>query len=114
MENTSRYWRREARNGRLIADGELGPEVKGRFYQGPAGTYRHVVAHPDGSLTIGPKAFADDVVAFVSASISTNPTIDDAIKVHLKAFVNEMDARAVRRHGYSHNPDEAAVDWNAE
>jgi hypothetical protein len=115
MEGTSRYWRREARNGNLIAttpSDDIVVPVKGRFFQGLPGTYKHVTVAPDGTITILPKAFADDVVAFVAGAIASNPNIDDATKAKLREFVDLMDARAVARHGYSANPDEAAVKWD--
>lgn len=111
METTSRYWRMSARNGTLLGTAMPDTMVKGRFYHGPVGGYRHIQVAADGTIVIGPKAFADDVVAFVSASIASNPAIDDAIKAHLTRFLDDMDARAVARHGYDHDANEAAVPW---
>lgn len=88
-----------------------GPVVKGRIYQGPSGVFRHITANEDGSITISAKAFVDDVVAFLSQAISTNPTISNEIKNHLRHFVNDMDKRAMAKHGYSHSEEEKAVDW---
>lgn len=113
MEQTSRYWRLSARNGQLIGGPIWKAGVKGRFCQALAGTYRHIEVKPDGTIVISPKAYADDVVAFVSASIASNPTIADSIKAHLTAFLDDMDARAVARHGYADDPNEAAVVWKA-
>jgi len=73
----------------------------------PAGQYgKRISVAEDGAITIDKKAYADDIVAFVSGAI------DADIKVHLTRFVNAMDARAVARHGYSHSPEEAAFVWN--
>lgn len=114
METTSRYWRLRARNGQLLGDPVLKAGIQGRFCQSLAGTYRHIEVKPDGTIVISPKAYADDVVAFVSASIATNPTIDSSIKAHLTRFLDDLDARAVARHGYAADPNEAAVVWRAE
>lgn len=70
-----------------------------------------VVVNPDGSILLKPKVYADDAVSFIAGCIKTNPTIDDEIKQHLLRFVDAMDARAVKRHGYSNAPDEAAFEW---
>lgn len=70
-----------------------------------------ITVEQDGAVHISPKAYADDVVAFVLGAIRSNPTIDDSIKQHLADFVNAMDARADKRHGYSNSPDEKAFVW---
>jgi hypothetical protein len=111
MEDTARYWRYQARQGILIGETDPYTQVNGRFYQGPAGRFRNITVQPDGTIVISPKAYADDVVAFVSAAISTNPNISQTLKDFLIDFIDDMDMRAVKRHGYSHNLDEASVNW---
>ena len=109
----SRKFRLLAKKGRLseCRTGVEGAEVKGRFFHGKAGAFRHITVNEDGSTTIGKKAFVDDAVAFLSGAIATNPTIDDEIKKHLVDFVNAMDARAVKRHGYNGSLEEKEVEW---
>lgn len=114
---TGRKFRRNAAHFKKLhctarPDG-TGELVKGRIFQGPSGQYKHITANPDGSITVGAKAFVDDAIAFFSAAISSNPTIDDGIKQHLIAFVDAMDARAVAKHGYSGSAEDAAINWNA-
>lgn len=110
-EITSRYFRREAIKGKLIMTSEPGQRISGRIYRGCTGTFRHITVCDDGSIVIEPKAFVDDIVAFLSGAIETNPTIDPVIKSQLRHFVHLMDARAVQKHGYSHSPNEAALNF---
>lgn len=113
MEKTSRYFRREAAHkARLVGTTTDADVKKSRFYQGKAGTFKHITVQDDGTIVIDPKAYADDVVAFVSAAIATNPTIGDEIKQTLVRFVDLMDARAVDRHGYLANHEEALLKWD--
>jgi len=84
----------------------------GNFAKLAPGAYtKHIEIKDDGTIVIGPGAYADDVVAFVSGAIASNPTIAKEIKQHLVEFVDAMDARAVARHGYSASPEEAAFEW---
>lgn len=84
----------------------------GNFAKLAAGQYaKHITVKEDGTIVIGPDAYADDVVAFVAGAIASNPTIGNPIKQHLADFVDAMDERAVARHGYSHSPEEAAFVW---
>ncbi len=66
----------------------------------------------DGTIVISPKAYADDVVAFVAGGMSTNPTLDQSIVTHLHHFLNEMDLRSFARHGYSFSPEQADAGWS--
>ena len=70
-----------------------------------------VAVDQNGAVHISPKAYADDMVAFVLCAIRSNPTIDDSIKQHLADFVNAMDSRADKRHGYSDSPEEKSLVW---
>jgi hypothetical protein len=83
----------------------------GNLCKWPAGTYGKIRVDDDGTIVVSHKAYADDVVAFVAGAIESNPTIADEIKNRLRAFVDDMDARAVARHGYSQSADEAAFTW---
>lgn len=67
----------------------------------------------DGSIWISRNAYADDVVAFVLGCIRSNPTIADGIKLALADFVDLMDARAVKRHGYSNSQAEKDFSWES-
>lgn len=109
----SRKFRLFAKTGNFDAcrTNTAGVEVKGRFFFGHAGEFRHITVNPDGSILIGSKAFADDVIAFMAGAIKSNPNISDNIKAHLVAFVDAMDERAVGRHAYDHNVEEAALVW---
>lgn len=74
----------------------------------------NIRVNEDGSMAIAPDAYADDVVAFVLAAIRGNPTIDTATKAHLARFLDDMDARAVARHGYSAaSPRERNYEWKS-
>jgi hypothetical protein len=66
-----------------------------------------------GQITFSRDAYVDDVIAFCLGAIRGNPTISDSIKQHLASFVNEMDARAVTRHGYSSSEAERVFTWTA-
>ncbi len=65
----------------------------------------------DGTFTVGPGAYVDDVVAFLLGAVKTNPTISGEIKGTLRDFLNRMDRRAVERHGYSASPKEKDYTW---
>lgn len=102
-----RLFRREAIKGKIEPE-----KAKGRIFQGVPGVYGKITANSDGSITITHKAYVDDAVAFLSAAIETNPTIDDEIKEHLRVFVRAMDARAVKKHGYNRAPEQAAINFD--
>lgn len=87
------------------------PGNTAKFEAGQFG--KNIVVADDGTITISKKAYADDIVAFVLGAIRSNPTIDDTIKANLARFVDEMDKRAVDRHGYSHSKEEADFEWNS-
>ena len=78
---------------------------------GPCG--KNIVVNEDGSVTISRKAYADDVVAFALGCIQSNPTISLDTKLHLARFVDDMDARAVARHGYSYSEPDRALEWKS-
>jgi hypothetical protein len=90
------------------------PSNFAKLLPGTYGTTSHalITVNADGSVLISPKAYADDVVAFVLGAIANNPTIAAPIKQTLADFVNKMDARAVSRHGYSDSADEKAYAWS--
>ena len=68
----------------------------------PSGFYcnNKINVHDDGSFTVLNKCYVDDVVAFLSGCIHSNPTISQDIKSTLHTFLNQMDDRALQRHGY--------------
>lgn len=87
-------------------------EVSGRTAFGvPSGTYRHATVNPDGSILFSAKAFSDDIVAFVYWLTHSNPSVSTGTKAHLRRYVVEMDARAVRKHGYEANEAEKNFEW---
>lgn len=78
----------------------------------PMGKYsKHITSDGSGTTTIGPGAYPDDIVAWLIHVSGANPNADQKTVDHLRAFVNEMDARAVERHGYSDSEKEAAHKW---
>lgn len=108
--------RREFRNTFPMQPHKYDTKSTNNFCRMPVGSYgtkTHdvVTVNADYSLTVSKRAFADDVVAFVLGSISSNPTISDDIKAHLARFLDAMDARALARHGYSKSEKEQAHTW---
>lgn len=78
----------------------------GDYVTASSGDNSLVRVNDDGSILISPKAYVDDVGAFCYGAIRSNPTISDEIKNHLARFIDDMDVRALTRHGYSHSCDE--------
>lgn len=90
------------------------PSKFAKTLPGSYGTQKHndlIRLDATGDVVISKDAYVDDVVAFCFGVIQSNATIDASIKQHLANFVNDMDARAVARHGYSADEAEAAVVW---
>ena len=105
---TSRQFRNEFPQQEHASD----PKRPSNFCKLFAGTYgKHFEVHGDGSVTIAPKAYVDDVAAFLLGCVASNPTLSQERKCHLARFIDEMDARAVERHGYSHNEQEKSFVW---
>lgn len=78
------------------------------------GTYgSHFTVNADGSILVAPGAYPDDVLAFVLGCSLTNPTLSHNIRARLGEVIDAYDERAVERHGYSHNPAEAAYKWQS-
>lgn len=104
--------RRELRNTFPINPPESNPENPGNAVKFGPGNYfnNHITVHEDGSFTVSNKAYVDDVVAFLSGAINSNPTISEKIKDLLRDFLNRMDERALSRHGYS-GSDEKNYSW---
>lgn len=86
-----------------------------RFAQIPAGGYckNKITVNEDGSVHVSHKVFADELLAFTLGCIRSNPTIPDEIKAKLGEVIDLMDARAVKKHGYSYSPEEAAHEWKS-
>lgn len=100
---SSRAFRAEFPNNDIPVD----TKRPGNTCKFPAGAYgKYFTVQEDGKIIIDPKAYPDDIAAFVSGSIKSNPTISAEIKNHLLVFLDAMDDRAVQRHGYSHSPEE--------
>ena len=78
---------------------------------GPGAYGDNVHVDEKGTITISPKAYADDVVAFVLGCMRKNPTVSNEIKGYLAQFLDAMDERAVTRHGYSNSKAEADYVW---
>lgn len=108
---TSREFRNKAAKGQQPFAGD----TPSSFAKVPPGAYGSesvkIVVHDDGSITIPPNAYADDVVAFVASTINGHAGIDASIKAHLHRFVDDMDARAVKAHGYSRCAEERDYQW---
>lgn len=87
------------------------PSLPGNLVKLPAGTYGKVTVHEDGSWTVGARAYADDVDAFLAGVMRGNPTVSDELKAVRHCLLNMADARAVKRHGYSGSKAEADHQW---
>jgi len=86
----------------------------GNFCKFAAGDYaKCIVVDERGRIIIDPCAYADDVAAFVLGCVRSNPTIEPGIKRKLAEFVDDMDARAVKRHGYSKSAEEKNFVWTS-
>lgn len=104
--------RREFRNLFPVGPSEVfNGNGKGNIVRLNPGTYHKITVHEDGSFTVSRDAYVDDVVAFLSGAIATNDTIDYNIKHCLHKFINLMDERAVKRHGYKYNEKEREYKW---
>jgi hypothetical protein len=105
----SRQARYAQRCGRFICDSDetvataLGPL--------PIGKHGKIEVFANGVILMPSTVYADDVVAFVCACVLNNPNIEKKYAVHVCAFVDAMDARAVNRHGYSRSPEERDFVW---
>lgn len=104
--------RREWRNTFPKTPPVSNPENPGNIVKFRPGKHfnGHIMVHSDGSFTVSEKAYVDDVVAFLSGAINSNPTISEDIKGLLREFLNKMDERALSRHGYS-GSDEKDYSW---
>lgn len=60
-------------------------------------------------IKISPKAYPDDIAAFFLRLYARQ--MSDQAKAAALSFLDACDARAVSRHGYSSNPDEASFVW---
>ncbi len=108
---TSREFRNKAAKGKQPFVGA----TPSNFAKVPAGEYgaahMKITVAADGTITIPPAAYADDVVAFVASVINGHGGIDASIKELLQQFVRAMDERAVKIHGYSGNEAERDYVW---
>ncbi len=71
-----------------------------------------IVLNSDGSVTFSNKVFFDDILAFVSFAIESNPDPSmTPIKNSLRKIVEDADARAVVKHGYKDSIEECDAGW---
>lgn len=78
------------------------PSNPSNFAKIPVGRYGdNIFLDVFGEITIKRNAYADDVIAFVLGCIMCRLDIELENKLHLAHFIDDMDARAVRLHGYS-------------
>ena len=79
-----------------------------------AGPYgNHIRVEQDGSLVCSKKIYPDDLLGLVATLLSSRADADKDVGVahaHVLAAIAAMDARAVKRHGYSYSPEEKDVD----
>lgn len=59
-----------------------------------------IIKTPEGHILFHRRLFIDDVAAALLSVATANPTIDDDTVLHLARFVELMDQRAMKRHGY--------------
>lgn len=102
---------REFRN-KSVLEGFKVAESESNFAKVTPGWYGdHIQVDKDGGVLIFPKAYADDVVAFVAGCLHHHAGITPNIQYCLVDFVNKMDERAMVVHGYDASPEEAAYVW---
>lgn len=84
----------------------------GDLLPGEYGKDGRIVLNADGSVTFSNKVFFDDILAFVSFGIESNPdTSMISIKNSLRKVIEDADARAVAKHGYKDSVEERDVGW---
>lgn len=84
----------------------------GDLLPGEYGKDSRIVLNEDGSVTFSNKVFFDDIIAFVSYAIESNPDASLApIKNSLRKVVEDADARAVAKHGYKDSVEERDAGW---
>ena len=69
-----------------------------------------IVKEDDGKITIHENAYPDDIASFLISVLLSNPFVDKDIVKHLVRFVDAMDARAQKRHGFSRSTTAHTVD----
>lgn len=79
-----------------------------------AGGYgNHMRVEQDGSLVCSKKIYPDDLLGLVATLLASRADSDKDVGVahaHVLAAIAALDARAVKRHGYSYSPEEKDVD----
>lgn len=78
------------------------------------GKKQYIVKQPNGSVTFSKGMYADDIVAFLLSTLKDhlkNGETEVEARSCLAAFIDLMDERALKRHGYSGNQEEAALKW---
>lgn len=104
---------RQFRNNFAIYGAPFDATNPSNFAKIAPGTYGPVTVCSDGSIAIASGAYADDVLAFVAGCIASNPTISSGIKEDLGDVIDDFDARAVDRHGYSFDEEEKNFPWKS-
>lgn len=112
-QETSRAERMQClnRNYELSSNRSAIPIKEGKYLWGKN---QFIVKHEDGSVTFSKGMYTDDIVAFLLSTINkhfSSTVQEKLIKHHLARVVNEMDSRAMKRHGYSGNAKESALEW---
>lgn len=79
----------------------------------PVGQYGKVKKNADGSCTFEADAFVDDVLAFLTGVANSNPNMPREIVKKMASLMDDFDARAEKKHGYSDSPDERAYGWSS-
>ncbi len=105
--------RREFRNNFPLNHLNSDLTIPGNICKLSAGNYcnNKIKVDDEGNFTVSNKAYSDDVIAFISGCISSNPTISNDIKYILHKFINKMDNRAIERHGYKDSREKEHT-WN--
>lgn len=107
------------------------PTLSGRNIRAMVGEHsKNITVQPDGTIVIGPKAYLDDIAAFLGKvarstydDLSNLTSVTDEQKLlsgkflafaeTMEAAVQVMDFAAVMAHGYSFSLDERAFDKRA-
>lgn len=84
----------------------------GDLLPGEYGKDGRIVLNTDGSVTFSNKVFFDDILAFVSFGIESNPDPTmTPIKNSLRKVVEDADARAFTKHQYADSIEERDAGW---
>lgn len=103
---------RVRRHAFIERENKGGGQIKSNL--GPSnlpGNYGLIILGEDGIVRISPKAYPDDIVAWLYYMTKTNERVGPGIKRCLSDYVELMDQRAMKLHGFSHSEQAKALEW---